>query len=236
MLLKIFKKFFICCLHPQAINRYAEIDSHIQQMNGKYDIHILKVAETFHLINLYPITDQVEKWSVFIVGNDMMYIHASLGDFDIPEIKNHNHLLNHKGPNILSYELNEFFEPIWKQTLNGAQLQFYLSVRQRLFFVNTYPFINDKKDVIGAIMFIRPFTSEKYETYEVEKRKSQESRKKSDDTHKEGHDETSIIEGPYRYKYTPESYKLSEESNRISEITDTTRDDEHPIEMTNVEP
>lgn len=170
MFRELIKKYVLACFGKQTLNQYAEIDSHIQHMNGKYDIHILKVADTFHLSNLYPITDQVEKWSVFIVGNDMTYIHASLGDFDIPDIKNENILLNKKGPNVFSFELNEFFEPIWRQTLRGTQLQFYLSVRQKLFFVNTYPFVNDKKNVIGAIMFIRPFTSEKYESSDMTKK------------------------------------------------------------------
>ena len=61
-----------------------EIDRQIQRINGKYDIHILKVAEGFHIKNLYPVTDQVEKWSVFVIGNDMTYIHASVGDFHVP--------------------------------------------------------------------------------------------------------------------------------------------------------
>lgn len=193
MFLEFIKKCFVECFGKQPVNQYAEIDSHIQQMNGKYDIHILKVADTFHLSNLYPITDQVEKWSVFVVGNDMTYIHASLGDFDIPEIKNHNALLNRKGPNILSFELNEFFEPIWKQTLSGTQLQFYLSVRQRLFFVNTYPFINDKKDVIGAIMFIRPFTSEKYESADMPKNLGASTDVGNDDIHSRTMSERSDI-------------------------------------------
>jgi hypothetical protein len=138
-----------------------EIDRQIQRINGKYDIHILKVAEGFHIKNLYPVTDQVEKWSVFVIGNDMTYIHASVGDFHVPGYED---LLNNKGNNILPNELNEFFEPIWKKTLDGSQLQFYMSVKQRLYFVNTYPFVNENKDVIGAIMFIRPFTSERGES------------------------------------------------------------------------
>ena len=138
--------------------QYAEIDKHIASINGKYDIHILKVAQDFHIKNLYPVTDQVEKWTVFVIGNDMTYIHVSVGDFHFP---NHEGLLNNKGSNILTLELNEFLEPLWRQTLGGNQLQFYMSVQQKLYFVNTYPFINDNREVIGAIMFIRPFTSEK---------------------------------------------------------------------------
>lgn len=172
MLGNIFDKINIVCncfcgdpKKKQMKKQYDEIDRHIAQLNGKYDIHILKVAQDFHIRNLYPITDQVEKWSVFVVGNDMTYIHASIGDFNFPDPKL---LLNQKGPSVMIPELNEFFEPLWRQTLNGSQLQFYMSVQQKLYFVNTYPFINANKEVIGAIMFIRPFTSEKKQSLELE--------------------------------------------------------------------
>jgi hypothetical protein len=145
--------------------QYADIDKQLAYLNGKYNIHILKVATDFHLKNLYPITDQVERWSVFIVGNDLTYIHVSVGDFTFPESKK---LLNHQGTNIMNPELNEFFEPLWKQTLAGSQLQFYMSVAERLYFVNTYPFVNDNKYIIGAVMFIRPFTSEKAQSMNIE--------------------------------------------------------------------
>lgn len=167
-LASIFDTFNIVCncfygqkKKPKLTHQYEEIDRQLATMNGKYDIHILKVAQDFHIKNLYPITDQVQKWSVFVVGNDKTYIHASIGEFDFP---NSEHLINKKGTNILSSELNEFFDPLWTQTLNGSQLQFYMSVSQKLFFVNTYPFVNEKKDVIGAIMFIRPFSSERAES------------------------------------------------------------------------
>ena len=172
MLGNIFDKFSIVCncfygsSHDREMKkRYDEIDKHIMSLNGKYNIHILKVAQDFHIKNLYPITDQVDKWSVFVIGNDMTYIHTSIGDFNFPDAKL---LLNQKGHSVMIPELNEFFEPLWKQTLNGSQLQFYMSVQQKLFFVNTYPFINGAKEVIGAIMFIRPFTSEKKQSMEIE--------------------------------------------------------------------
>ena len=129
-------------------------------MNGKYNIHILKIDENFHLKNLYPVTDQVERWSTLIIGNDKTYIQVSMGDF---QFENGNELVNKTGNNILSQELQEFFDPLWTQTLAGNQLQFYMSVSSKLYFVNTYPFVNDRKDIIGAVMFIRTMGSERLE-------------------------------------------------------------------------
>lgn len=172
MLGNIFDKINVVCNcfcgdpKEKKMNRmYKEFDKRIASLNGKYDIHILKVAQDFHIKNLYPITDQVHTWSVFVIGNDKTYIHASLGDFNFPDP---NLLLNQKGSLVMVPELNEFFEPLWTQTLNGSQLQFYMSVQQKLYFVNTYPFINANKEVIGAIMFIRPFTSEKKQSMKLE--------------------------------------------------------------------
>lgn len=140
--------------------QYDEIDKQLASLNGKYNIHILKVDENFHLKNLYPISDQVERWSTLIIGNDKTYIQVSMGDF---QIENGEELLNKTGNNILSQELQEFFDPLWTQTLAGNQLQFYMSVSSKLYFVNTYPFVNDRKEVIGAVMFIRRMGSEKLE-------------------------------------------------------------------------
>ena len=153
------------CFFPSKRTRtkkkqYDEIDKQLASLNGKYNIHILKVDENFHLKNLYPVTDQVERWSTLIIGNDKTYIQVSMGDF---QFENGNELVNKTGNNILSQELQEFFDPLWTQTLAGNQLQFYMSVSSKLYFVNTYPFVNDRKDIIGAVMFIRTMGSERLE-------------------------------------------------------------------------
>lgn len=51
-----------------------EIDKQLASLKGKYDIHILKVDDDLHLTNLYPIADQVDTWSIFVVGEDKTYI------------------------------------------------------------------------------------------------------------------------------------------------------------------
>ena len=149
---------FNCFCNRKQKKEEEEMDKNIAFINGKYDINILPIKDTFYLSNLYPITDRVERWSVFIVGNDKTYIHVSQGDFNFPRA---NELPNRKGNALMSDELIEFFTPIWNQTLNGKQLQFYMSVKERLYFVNSYPFINEQKQVIGGILFVRPFSSEK---------------------------------------------------------------------------
>lgn len=150
--------FFPSRAKTKKQKQFEDMDKQLADVNGRYDIHIIKVDDTFHISNLYPSTDQVERWSIFIIGNDKTFIHTSIGDFNF---KHSGDLLNRQGTNILPKELHEVFEPVWTQTLNGEQLQFYLIMTQKLYLVNTYPFHNAKKEVIGSIMFVRPFVSER---------------------------------------------------------------------------
>jgi hypothetical protein len=149
------------CFFPQR-DKYDDIDKKLKTLNGKFDIQILNASADFQLRNLYPTTDHVETWSVFIIGNDKTYVHACVGDFKFPS----DNLINHRGSRVLTDELNQFFEPLWEETLKGHQLQFYMTLKTHLYIVNTYPFVNDTKDIIGAIMFIRPFTSERRDSFE----------------------------------------------------------------------
>jgi len=148
------------CFFPSRAKtrRQNELDRQLKDNNGKYDIHLIKVDENFSITNLYPITDEVHKWSIFIIGNDKTYIHASIGEFKFPHADN---LMNKRGTNILPNELNEIFEPLWIKTLNGDQVQMYMIVSQKLYLVNTYPLFNANRQVIGAVMFIRPFIGER---------------------------------------------------------------------------
>ena len=94
-------------------------------------------------------------WNIFIIGNDKVYILASINDFEgFPDTKG---ILNTNASLVLPDTLKEFFDPVWDKTLMGRQLQFYMIFFGRTYFVNTYPFYNEDKLIIGAIMFVRSF-------------------------------------------------------------------------------
>jgi hypothetical protein len=132
-----------------------ELDQRIYSVSKRYKISILPITPHFDIDNLYPLTDHVELWNIFIVGNDKTYILANVNDPNIT-IPNVEKLPNHDGK-VLPEELDIFFQSIWDKTLSGKQLQFYMVWNNRLFFVNTYPFFNGKGKVIGAAMFMRAF-------------------------------------------------------------------------------
>lgn len=162
------------------------LDRNIYNVSKEYKISILPIIPDFDIDNLYPITDQVHKWSILIVGNDKTYILASIKDphITIPESVD---LPNHTGNNILPDELTCFFDSVWTTTLTGKQLQFYMVWNGKLYFVNTYPFFNGKKKVIGAILFMRAFETmppsrfSTLEGYIVPQKRSNDGPSKSND-------------------------------------------------------
>jgi len=156
-LAKCFKKIKLK-IHTKQIPiiQDDDLDKKIFNVSREYKISILPITPNFDIENLYPLTDHVELWNIFIVGNDKTYILANVKDpyIQIPES---TMLPNKNGINILPHELNQFFDSIWDKTMTGRQLQFYIVWNGRLYFINTYPFFNGQASVIGAILFMRAF-------------------------------------------------------------------------------
>lgn len=137
-------------------NDDEDLDKNIYKVTRKYKISILPITPNFDIDNLYPLTDHVELWNIFIVGNDKTYILANVNDpyITLPQA---TRLPNKQGQDILPNELVIVFDSIWTKTLMGKQLQFYMVWNGKLYFINTYPFFNGKRKVIGAILFMRGF-------------------------------------------------------------------------------
>lgn len=133
-----------------------ELDKRIYHVSREYKISILPITPNFDIDNLYPLTDHVELWNTFVVGNDKTYILACVNDphIVIPRVGD---LPNNQGKNMLPEELYIVFDTLWTKTLKGKQLQFYMVWNSKLYFMNTYPFFNGKGKVIGAILFMRAF-------------------------------------------------------------------------------
>lgn len=144
------------CFSKKKKKKFSPIDKHLYDISREYNISILPITEEFYITNLYPPSDNVDKWNIFIIGNDKTYILANINDSHV-FIPNVGELINHKGINILPDELLKIFDSLWDQTLNGYQLQFYMVWNGKLYFMNSYPFYNEKSCCIGAIMFMREF-------------------------------------------------------------------------------
>lgn len=145
--------FPACCSREPKKKNADDHDAKMIEVSEKYNIAILPVVSDYKIENLYPVTDQVHKWNILIVGNDKTYIHASIYDLDIPS----KILENNLGARVLCSELNEFFDPIFDKTLQGRKLQFLIIWRKTTYMVNTYPLQNTSDNVVGAIMFVRAY-------------------------------------------------------------------------------
>lgn len=154
--INIFENFDLKCICFQKPKTEDDLDRKIYNVSKEYKISILPITPNFDIDNLYPLTDHVELWNIFIVGNDKTYILANINDPHIV-IPHKDHLPNRQGQNILPGELLIVFDSVWTKTLQGKQLQFYMVWNSKLYFINTYPFFNGKGKVIGAILFMRAF-------------------------------------------------------------------------------
>jgi hypothetical protein len=152
----IFESLYLSCFCYRETK--DDLDGDIYKVSKEYKITILPITHNIDIDNLYPVTDHVELWNIFIIGNDKTYILANINDKHI-NIPNNDKLLNHKAENLLPDELRKIFDKIWDKTLSGKQLQFYMVWNSKLYFINTYPFFNGKAKTIGAILFMRMFES-----------------------------------------------------------------------------
>lgn len=152
----IFESLYLSCFCYRE--KKDDLHGDIYKVSKEYKITILPITHNIDIDNLYPVTDHVELWNIFIVGNDKTYILANINDKHI-NIPNNDKLLNHKAENLLPDELRKIFDKIWDKTLSGKQLQFYMVWNSKLYFINTYPFFNGKAKTIGAILFMRMFES-----------------------------------------------------------------------------
>ena len=126
----------------------------IYEYSKKNDILIIPLVKNYVLDNLYPKEDEVEKWNIFIVGNDKTYILSKIIDktFEIDDVS----LLNNKAsPLNMSERYYKFLEKIWEKTLNGIDLQFFCYIDTKLFFLNSFSLKNSNNVIIGGICVIR---------------------------------------------------------------------------------
>jgi hypothetical protein len=117
-----------------------------------YNIVTLPVMIGKDIADLYPPTNHVEDWSILIIGKNKNYLLAHMNDLQIPNV---DFLPNNLGDPYLPKEISAYFNQIWAKTLAGHELQFFMVLNSKTYFVNTYRFLNRSSEVVGAIMFLR---------------------------------------------------------------------------------
>jgi hypothetical protein len=148
------------CSKPQpnkeTSTKRDSFERNLYTIGEKHNISILPIQQAFDLDNLYPKSNHVQEWTTLVIGKDKTYILCNLGNISFV---NSNKLVNHKGTGILPAALEEFFDPIWDNTLTGKNLQLFMVIDGRTYFMNTYSFKNNSAQSIGACMFLREFNT-----------------------------------------------------------------------------
>lgn len=139
---------------PSPSNDDDHLTNQIFRLCEKHRISILPVRRSFEVEDLYPSTNQVHTWNIFVIGKDKNYI---LSTTNCINIENASNLVNNKADGVIPLHFVEFFEPVWDKTLSGSRLQFFMVYEGRTYLVDTYPFQNTTGNVIGACMFMRLF-------------------------------------------------------------------------------
>jgi hypothetical protein len=139
------------CFYGQKYDQKAKVKD-LLSFNERYNITILPVIDDYVFENLYPKTNKVQTWNVFVVGNDKTFIVSNNTDFNIPD-----DITNTRGEKIPSQELKDFFDEVFEKTLKGQDLQFLMIFSNKTYVVNSYYISNQNKKVIGACAFIRLF-------------------------------------------------------------------------------
>ncbi len=130
------------------------ISKKIIEMGATHKLQILPVMRGKEITDLYPPTDQVHLWNTFVVGSNLNYIVANVNDLNIG-VPDPKYLLNSKAENIMDDDIKNFFNNIWKETLGGVDLQFFMIKSGKTYFVNTYCLQNGNQQTIGGLCFIR---------------------------------------------------------------------------------
>lgn len=159
----------------------------VVESSSEYNISILPVQESYKFKNLYPSTNNVDKWNIFIIGSDKTYILVNINDDHIV-IPNKEELINKTGQNLIPDELQKIFESIWTPTLEGIPMQILLVWNSILYLLNSYAITDEDSTIIGATMFMRRFDSlpqnMSTEVKKVQKNKNGNSNRKKNNTNR----------------------------------------------------
>lgn len=141
-------------MSTDALKKNYITSKRIIEMGATHKLQILPVMRGKEILDLYPPTDQVHLWNTFIVGKQMNYIVANVNDLNIG-VDDPKYLLNSTADNLMDEDIKKFFNHIWKETLGGVDLQFFMIKAGKTFFVNTYCLQNGNQQTIGGLCFIR---------------------------------------------------------------------------------
>jgi hypothetical protein len=120
----------------------------------EFNVIVLPIEKNIQLEDIFPKTNHVEEWNIFIIGKGKNYILANIKSLGIDVIHT-DKILNTKGLHTLPEELINFLDSVWDETLKGTSMQFFIIVKSITYLCNSFPLQTSAKNNIGALLFIR---------------------------------------------------------------------------------
>lgn len=129
-------------------------EKRLMSLQKDNDVKVLPFLSFLPLTDIFPKTNHVAEWSVYIIGRNKRLV-VSQDNLQLSDID----MLNKKYDSVLEGKNGEFFDTVFEMIIHGHESQFILVYQDRMYFANTYSFRNENKAVIGGILFIRLYSS-----------------------------------------------------------------------------
>ena len=143
-----------CCKKITRVNTNDDDYQSIYEQAQASNILLIPATNIQTLKSLFPETNHVHLFSILVVGKNREYILVKLnGDL---RFNGQEKLVNNKQNDSMPTEIRKVLDGVWDKTINDAKsLQFLMVYKGICYLCNSYPFLNESKEVIGAICFLR---------------------------------------------------------------------------------
>lgn len=129
-------------------------ENKLVSMGENVDIKVLPPMSFFPLTDIFPQSNFVTDWSVYVIGRNKKLI-ISQDNLELADTS----MLNKRYDHVLNVKNGEFFDTVFQMIMSGHESQFLMVCRKQLYFANTYTFLNSLKKAIGGILFVRLYSS-----------------------------------------------------------------------------
>lgn len=148
------ERFNLCNFNFGKKNNLNNICKEFSTLN----IQIIPTAENVDIEDLYPESNHVILWNTFVIGRNKKYILSNIGNkqciLSKLEITNEQ-IVDTFGDTRIPLEFYKFLLKIWDETLIGNDIMVYVIINNITYLLNSYSLRNKKKDIIGAVLFMR---------------------------------------------------------------------------------
>lgn len=142
------------CFFNKTRKQRVFYEKRLLSIQNTIDIKILPFTSFLPLTDIFPKNNHVAEWSVYVIGKNKRLVVAQ----DNLELSEES-MLAKKYDNVINEKNGIFFDTVFEMIISGHESQFLMVVKEKLYFANTYSFLNEDKKAIGGILFVRLYSS-----------------------------------------------------------------------------